>query len=64
MAGSNTKCVGTKWGRARLVLTYDDGSKHSINYYVIKPAAQAVADLGNFLLTRQWFVDPNDPFQT
>jgi len=29
---------------------------------VIKPSAQAVADLGNFLFTRQWFDDPNDPF--
>jgi hypothetical protein len=54
--------TGNKWGRARVVLTYEDGSKQSINYYVIKPAAQAVADLGNFLMTKQWFVDPNDPF--
>ncbi len=54
---------GDKWGRARLVLTYDDGSRQSISYYVIKPAAQAVADMGNFLMTRQWYVDPNDPFK-
>ena len=51
-----------KWGRARLLITYDDGSKQSISYYVVKPATQAVTDLGNFLLTRQWFVDPGDPF--
>ena len=51
-----------KWGRARIVFTYDDGSKQSINYYVIKPALQAVDDLGNFLMTKQWFVEPNDPF--
>jgi hypothetical protein len=54
---------GQKWGRARLTVTYDDGLKQSISYYVIKPAAQAVADMGNFLMTRQWFVDPNDPFR-
>src|SRR6185503_16186680 len=53
---------GKTWGRARLALTYDDGSTQSISYYVIKPSAQAVADLGNFLFTRQWFDDPNDPF--
>ena len=53
---------GRKWGRARLTLHYDDGSNQSINYYVIKPSAQAVADLGSFLFTRQWFDDPNDPF--
>ena len=51
-----------KWGRARLVFTYADGSKQSISYYLIKPTSQAVADLGNFLMTKQWFVDPNDPF--
>jgi len=53
---------GKTWGRARLALTYDDGSTQSISYYVIKPSAQAVADLGNFLFTRQWFDDANDPF--
>src|SRR6185503_1450764 len=53
---------GKTWGRARLAITYDDGSTQSISYYVIKPAAQAVADLGNFLFTRQWFDDANDPF--
>ena len=53
---------GRKWGRARLTLHYDDGSNQSINYYVIKPSAEAVADLGSFLFTRQWFDDPNDPF--
>jgi hypothetical protein len=53
---------GKTWGRARLALTYDDGSTQSISYYVIKPSRQAVTDLGNFLFTRQWFDDPNDPF--
>ena len=54
---------GKQWGRARLALTYDDGSTQAISYYVIKPSAQAVADLGNFLFTRQWFDDPTDPFR-
>lgn len=53
---------GKQWGRARLTVEYADGIKQTIHYYVIKPAAQAVADLGNFLMTRQWFVDPADPF--
>ena len=39
---------GNTWGRARLTVTYDDNSKQSISYYVIKPAAQVVADLGAF----------------
>ncbi|RYX82650.1 hypothetical protein EON83_18295 [bacterium] len=50
------------WGRARLTVTYEDGTRQSVSYYVTKPAVQAVADLGNFSMTKQWFVDPNDPF--
>ncbi len=53
---------GKSWGRARLTITYDDNSTQTISYYVIKPSAQAVSDLGNFLFTKQWFEDPNDPF--
>jgi hypothetical protein len=54
---------GRQWGRARLTLTYDDGSVQTVHYKVIKAAATAVADLGRFLTTRQWFVDPADPFR-
>jgi len=53
---------GKKWGRARLTITYDDGLVQTISYDVIKPEIQAVADLGNFLFTKQWFTDTNDPF--
>ena len=53
---------GQTWGRARLTFTYADDTRQTINYYVIKPAAEVVADLGNFLFTKQWFDDPKDPF--
>jgi hypothetical protein len=53
---------GKSWGRSRLTITYADGQVQTVNYFVIKPASQAVADMGRFLTTRQWFVDPNDPF--
>lgn len=53
---------GKTWGRARLSITYSDGLFQTIAYDVIKPEAQAVADLGNFLTTKQWFNDTNDPF--
>src|SRR5947207_3872028 len=53
---------GKSWGRARLTITYDDNSKQSISYYVIKPESQTVADLGHFLFTKQWFDDRADPF--
>lgn len=54
---------GRLWGRARLSVQYENGLKQTIHYYVTKPAQEAVSDLGNFLMTRQWFVDPNDPFR-
>jgi hypothetical protein len=53
---------GKKWGRAGLTITYDGGLVQTISYDVIKPEAQAVADLGNFLFTKQWFTGTNDPF--
>jgi hypothetical protein len=53
---------GQSWGRSRLTITYQDGLVQTIQYVVIKPAAQTVADFGHFLTTKQWFVDPNDPF--
>jgi hypothetical protein len=53
---------GTAWGRSRLSVTYQDGSLQTIQYFVTKPEAQAVADMGHFLINKQWYVDPKDPF--
>ena len=53
---------GQTWGRARLLVNYTDGTQQSIHYTVTKPMAEAVADLGRFLFTRQWYTDANDPF--
>ncbi len=53
---------GKTWGRSRLTVTYGDGTVQTIQYFVIKPEAQAVADMGHFLTTRQWFTDASDPF--
>jgi hypothetical protein len=54
---------GKNWGRARMVVTYADGLAQAIHFFVIKPQAEVVSDLGRFLTTQQWFVDPNDPFK-
>ena len=54
--------AGKKWGRARLTVTYADGLAQSIHYFVMKPQAEAVADMGRFLTHEQWFDDPKDPF--
>ena len=53
---------GTKWGRARLTVTYGDGTVQTVQYFVTKPSAQVVADLGRFLTSRQWFDDASDRF--
>jgi hypothetical protein len=51
------------WGPARLNITYADHSVQTISYFITKPLEQAVADLGRFSTTQQWFDDKTDPFQ-
>ncbi|KZT22629.1 hypothetical protein NEOLEDRAFT_1137625 [Neolentinus lepideus HHB14362 ss-1] len=50
------------WGRARLTVTYEDGTLQTVHYYLTKAGAQVMADLGNFLTTSQWYNDTSDPF--
>ncbi|OBT52761.1 hypothetical protein VE04_07069 [Pseudogymnoascus sp. 24MN13] len=50
------------WGRVRLTVAYADGKVQTIHYYVTKPGTEAVASLGQFLTTDQWFTDTSDPF--
>lgn len=57
------RVTGTGWGRARVAITYADGSVQSVHYYVTKPLDQVSADLGQFATTRQWFDDTRDPFR-
>ncbi|HYL83801.1 MAG TPA: DUF5695 domain-containing protein [Candidatus Angelobacter sp.] len=58
----NYSLQGKLWGRARLTVTYQDGLVQTIHYFVTKPEAQALRDMGHFLTTKQWFTDPTDPF--
>ncbi|GAO31968.1 DUF5695 domain-containing protein [Geofilum rubicundum] len=53
---------GNKWGRARLSVTYEDGTLQTIHYKVIKSETEVVADNGRFLTTEQWLDDESDPF--
>ncbi|WP_286773249.1 MULTISPECIES: DUF5695 domain-containing protein [unclassified Sphingomonas] len=50
------------WGPARLTLTYADGEKQTISYFLTKPLDQVTADLGRFSTTQQWFEGKDDPF--
>ncbi|TFK42072.1 hypothetical protein BDQ12DRAFT_645532 [Crucibulum laeve] len=51
------------WGRARLSITFADGTLQTVHYYITKGATQVVSDLGNFLTTSQWFNSSSDPFK-
>ena len=59
---SEYEVKGKKWGRARLTVLYSDNSLQTINYKVIKSQEQVVSDLGEFLTTKQWYENSNDPF--
>jgi hypothetical protein len=57
------RVTGRQWGRARLTLSYADGTQQAIHYFVTKPNGVVLEDLGRFLATRHWFDDPSDPFK-
>ncbi len=59
---SRYRVTGRQWGRARLTLTYGDGTQQAVHYFVTKPSAVVLDDLGRFLTTKHWFEDPADPF--
>ncbi|KAJ8701864.1 hypothetical protein PTI98_000615 [Pleurotus ostreatus] len=50
------------FGRARLTITYADGTVQTVHYFVANGATRTISNLGNFLLNNQWFVDSSDPF--
>ncbi|WP_443478667.1 DUF5695 domain-containing protein [Novosphingobium aerophilum] len=52
----------SEWGQARLTVTYADGQKQTVSYYITKPLDQVMADIGHFTTTNQWFEGKNDPF--
>lgn len=53
---------GRKWGQARLTIGYADGTKQTVSYYVTKPLAETMADIGHFSTTKQWYEGKDDPF--
>ncbi|KAJ8523087.1 hypothetical protein ONZ45_g417 [Pleurotus djamor] len=50
------------FGRARLTITFADGTVQTVHYFVTAGATRTISNLGNFLTTNQWFVDSSDPF--
>ncbi len=54
---------GKKWGRSRLTVNYEGGLSQTIHYKIIAPEKEVITSYGNFLTTKQWFNDKNDPFK-
>lgn len=54
--------VASQEERSRVVITYADGSKQFIHYYVVPSQNTQVNRLANFHETHQWYVNPSDPF--
>ncbi|KAI5917011.1 hypothetical protein F4810DRAFT_718652 [Camillea tinctor] len=54
--------AASAWGRARLTVSYADGTAQTIHYHITKASSAPLRDLGAFLTTAQWFADPSDPF--
>jgi hypothetical protein len=53
---------GKKWGRARVIINYEDGVCQTISYKIIEPEKEVIASYGKFLTTEQWYDDSTDLF--
>ncbi|GGB20578.1 DUF5695 domain-containing protein [Puia dinghuensis] len=53
---------GNTWGRARLIITYEDSTVQTIQYKVIHPEDSVISAYGHFLTTAQWFDKKTDLF--
>lgn len=60
---SRYRVTGKQWGRSRLTITYADGTRQAVHYFVTKPSATVLDDLGRFIATKHWYDDASDPFK-
>lgn len=54
--------TGSVWGRTRVTITYADGKKQTIHYFITKSAPSAIGDLGRFFTTSAHYTNTADPF--
>ncbi|KAF2162459.1 hypothetical protein M409DRAFT_69067 [Zasmidium cellare ATCC 36951] len=50
------------YGRAAATITYDNGLRQTVHYYVISPITDTANRLSSFMFDEQWFADKSDPF--
>ncbi|ANI90670.1 hypothetical protein A9P82_07180 [Arachidicoccus ginsenosidimutans] len=53
---------GKKYGRARLLVKYENGLIQTIQYKVIESESQTIHNYGKFISTNQWFDKPDSLF--
>lgn len=53
---------GKKWGRASVIIDYDDGLQQVISYKIIDSEEELVQKFGSFLTNQQWYENEADPF--
>jgi hypothetical protein len=53
---------GLQAGEVRVRIQYGDGRTQYVHYHVTAPESLQLTNLGNFISTKQWFTDQNDPF--
>lgn len=53
---------GSTWGRTQATITYADGKKQAVHYFISKSGPSALADLGKFFTTKAYFTNSQDPF--
>lgn len=50
------------FGRCRIDVTYNNGVRHSLHYFITDSGPASLAKLGEFLTHHQWFTNNSDPF--
>lgn len=61
-AGYTLTSSSSAWGRVRVDISYENGAKQTVSYFITKSGPQQLADLGHFLSTSQYYTNTSDPF--
>lgn len=56
------KVKGKEWGRASVIIDYENGMQQVISYKIIDPEEEVVRKVGNFLTNQQWYENKDDLF--
>ena len=53
---------GKARGRARVTVSYSDGTQHVASFFVLPPLDEHVAQYAQFISTTAWYDNVTDPF--